>query len=70
MTTYTSHKLTPAQLKRLSQICNQQPHLHGNALSALENKRLVERRWRCRPITHRATAAGRLALRNARSEGW
>lgn len=41
---WTKHKLTEAQLKRLAQLNARLPHLHGNSLSALERKGLIEKR--------------------------
>lgn len=46
--TWTEHKLTEAQLRRLAQMYGGLPHLHGVALAALERKGLVmERPVRC-----------------------
>lgn len=69
--TWTKYKLTGPQLKRLSQICNDHDHLHGNALEALERKGLVRRvpDWTY-PKTHAANMLGRAALEAARKEGW
>lgn len=67
---YTTHKLTDAQLRRLSRIVNDHPGARaGQAGAVLERKGLVERYGR---YTHevRATAAGRQALIQARVEGW
>jgi hypothetical protein len=70
---YTRYKLSHAQLKRLSQLVNEQAHGHGVALDALVRKGLA-----CRsanpdhkyPKTHNATVDGVSALREARREGW
>lgn len=77
--TYTEHKLTDAQLTRLSQICNRKPNHCGVALISLENKGLVVElsepqvfvtsRWP-NQRTHRPTDAGRTALEQARAAGW
>ena len=74
--TYTRHKLTDAQLVRLSQIVNQHPNRFGNALYALVAKNLVYEK----PDAHlmryskdcfyEPTGAGVLALDKARGEGW
>jgi hypothetical protein len=72
--TYTKHKLTDPQLKRLSQLVNCAPaHGHGVALDALVRKGLA-----CRsvnpdhkyPKTHNATVDGVAALNEARRAGW
>ena len=71
MTTYTEHKLTEAQCKRLSQIYNLRPHLHGVALDALKRKGLVvvdpDGHY---PKTCFLTAEGKAAFKQARQEGW
>lgn len=77
--TWTEHKLTDAQLRRLSAICKPDGGgpKHGMARLALERKGLViavdhgsgflpvYKRWQ-----YVATDAGRKALEQARREGW
>lgn len=70
-TPYTKHNLTDAQLRRLSQMVNNDPHGHGNALDALIRKGLAYEipggKW---PHTCRPTVDGVEALKQARREGW
>lgn len=68
MPTYTSHKLTDAQLKRLHPIVHGKPHRYGMSLVALENKELVKSVGS--GFKYEATQAGIDALAQARSEGW
>ncbi len=68
--TYTDHKLTDSMLKRLSTIVHGRPHLHGNALAALERRALVEQIGVKYQHSYKATAAGKEALCAARREGW
>jgi len=76
MATYTEHKLTDAQLIRLSQIVNDRPNGFGVALQALERKGLVVRKTDYAPrkygksCFYEPTAAGTKALFIARLEGW
>jgi DNA-binding MarR family transcriptional regulator len=74
MRTYTEHKLTNHQLKRLHPIVHNKKHYHGMALTALENKGLITREktdddphWTHK---HTATPEGTEALKQARLEGW
>lgn len=72
--TYTEHKLTDAQLRRLSAVVNQTPGAakHGVAGAALKRKGLVtdvaDFAFGCNDRI--ATDAGRAALEQARQEGW
>lgn len=73
MRTYTEHKLTDAQLRRLSTIVNGSKGARcGVAGIALERKGLVvgmgDRRIATEAVA--ATDAGRAALVAARREGW
>ena len=75
MKTYTEHKLTDAQLRRLSVICNDAKGARaGMARVALERKGLVtEIKQEGTPYNWTktvATDAGRAALTQARREGW
>lgn len=71
MKTYTEHKLTDAQLRRLSAIVNATKGAakHGVAGDALKRKGLV-----VETANHydaiEATEAGRAALAHARRAGW
>ena len=75
---YTQHKLTTAQLERLSQIVNQRANKFGTAMQALESKwpALVKRKADFSSLRYGkdcffdATPEGAGALRIARSEGW
>lgn len=71
MTTYTEHKLTDAQLRRLSAIVNatQGAAKHGMAGDALKRKGLVVETSNHYDAVE-ATDAGRAALTKARREGW
>jgi hypothetical protein len=68
--TYTEHKLTDAMLRRLSAIAGGR-YAGGNSVGALESRGLV---FDAAAGFARAefviTDAGRLALANARKEGW
>lgn len=65
--TYTGHKLTDSQLKRLSAIVNNRSHQHGMALWALENKGMIKE---MSYGGYEATVIGINALNAARREGW
>ena len=73
MKTYTKHKLTDPQLRRLSELVNGGAHHHGVALDALVRKGLA-----CKsvnpdhkyPKTHNPTVDGVAALNEARRAGW
>ena len=66
--TYTKHKLTHPQLKRLSQLYHGRTHLHGMALLALCRKGLVEEGTLASFYT--ITLEVRTAFQQARKEGW
>ena len=74
--TYTRHKLTDAQLTRLSCIVKGRPHKSGTALLALYRRGLVvpsETNVWDEPNMNapwNATALGEYALTSARHEGW
>ena len=70
--TYTGHKLTHAQCKRLNQLYNgRRPHLHGMALLALCRKGLVREEMLISHIpVYTITTVGREAYEQARQEGW
>lgn len=76
MRTYTAHKLTDAQLRRLSAIVNDDKRCarYGTAGEALVRKELVADQELVvdgRHIIERLpTCAGRAALIQARKEGW
>ncbi len=80
MKTYTQHKLTDAQLIRLSQMVNGRPHKYGMALVALVNKKLVDETInfdlnaygfkRHTSTTYSINDEGREAFRAARAGGW
>jgi hypothetical protein len=66
--TYTQHKLTDAQLRRLSALVNEtrSAATAGMAGKALLAKGLAEGKY----WPERVTDLGRAALQQARSEGW
>lgn len=76
--TYTQHKLTDAQLVRLSQVVNNRCTHTGMPMCALERKGLVV--WNAQPFPKvrksgihycvSATQEGIEALAQARREGW
>lgn len=78
MTTWTEHKLTDAQCHVLASFIAEETtgkkytHKHGMASFTLKGKGLVTR-FEDRPDFYPCctiTAAGRQALKDARSEGW
>ncbi len=77
--TYTQHKLTNAQCKRLNQLVNGNLRWHGMALVALVRKGLVTELFKP-PFTpdngyhwingYELSDTGRAAYEQARREGW
>ncbi len=83
MSTWTQHKLTDAQLGRLSELSKGRGHHHGVALDALVRKGLAQelpsdehqyfkpKKWvPGMRRTHKITSEGQAALDLARMRGW